>query len=381
MSRSFDGTMWTWTLELPDQLRQAAARCRDQAWPALPGVSPARPPGGPRAILAAGMGGSGAGARLAIAALQDQWEIPVIAWSDPELPAWFGPQDLGIAVSYSGRTWETIFLADAMKARGATVRYVSGPGPLAERAHSPAECFLLPEGYAPRAALGWIFVPVALALAAAQTRPAAGAAGSTGSVTAPAGLHQALLTAADVVGLEVAALRGGRSAGERDPVRLASVLDGPAPHVYSVDEPSAVIARRWANQLHENAKQPAYAGFFTELAHNEIMAWATAAETGFPRYVILDTLDAPGPDARPEASRAHRDRTLESSLQELSRAGGSAFRIRAAGSTRLERALAQVWLGDAVSLLVAERRGIDPLPIEVMDRLKASALPPPAPPR
>jgi len=40
------------------------------------------------------------------------------------------------------------------------------------------------------------------------------------------------------------------------------------------------------------------------------------------------------------------------------------------GETRLERLLWTVMLGDLVSLEIARQRGVDPLPVEAIDRYK-----------
>jgi glucose/mannose-6-phosphate isomerase len=46
-------------------------------------------------------------------------------------------------------------------------------------------------------------------------------------------------------------------------------------------------------------------------------------------------------------------------------------RVRARGSTRLERLLSLVLLGDLVSLCLAVLRGVDPVEIEAITELKA----------
>jgi glucose/mannose-6-phosphate isomerase len=57
---------------------------------------------------------------------------------------------------------------------------------------------------------------------------------------------------------------------------------------------------------------------------------------------------------------------------EVERDGEAAIRIEAAGESRTERLLWTVMLGDLVSLELAEARQVEPLPIEAIDRLKAS---------
>jgi hypothetical protein len=47
-------------------------------------------------------------------------------------------------------------------------------------------------------------------------------------------------------------------------------------------------------------------------------------------------------------------------------------RVEAAGESRVARLLWTVMLGDLVSLELAERRGVDPLPVEPIERFKAA---------
>jgi hypothetical protein len=57
---------------------------------------------------------------------------------------------------------------------------------------------------------------------------------------------------------------------------------------------------------------------------------------------------------------------------ELERQSGAAVRIEAAGESRSERLLWTVMLGDLVSLELATIHGVEPLPIEAIDRLKSA---------
>ena len=47
-------------------------------------------------------------------------------------------------------------------------------------------------------------------------------------------------------------------------------------------------------------------------------------------------------------------------------------RVETAGETRVARLLWATMLGDLVSVKLAEARGVDPLPVEAIESLKAS---------
>ncbi|HET6998671.1 MAG TPA: SIS domain-containing protein, partial [Solirubrobacterales bacterium] len=50
--------------------------------------------------------------------------------------------------------------------------------------------------------------------------------------------------------------------------------------------------------------------------------------------------------------------------------GAPAIRIETAGETRVSRLLWATMLGDLVSLELAKARGVDPLPVEAIERFK-----------
>jgi glucose/mannose-6-phosphate isomerase len=67
--------------------------------------------------------------------------------------------------------------------------------------------------------------------------------------------------------------------------------------------------------------------------------------------------------------RARRRIVLTRDLIEPSTA--ATFVVETRGQSRTERVLSLVLLGDLVSFYIAVLRGIDPTPVDVIDRLKA----------
>jgi glucose/mannose-6-phosphate isomerase len=63
-------------------------------------------------------------------------------------------------------------------------------------------------------------------------------------------------------------------------------------------------------------------------------------------------------------------RRFELTAAELERAGAPALRVAARGDTRLERVLSLVLLGDLASVYLAVLDGVDPGPVDVLDRFK-----------
>src|SRR3954471_924314 len=137
-------------LALPEQLRDAVQRV------AAADVQPVNAPGG---VIVAGMGGSGVGGRLALAALGPRPSRPLVVSNDYELPAWAGPQTLVLCSSYSGATEETLSAYVQAGERGAPRVVATTGGRLAEWARRDGVPIIeLPAGLQPRAAVGYSIV-------------------------------------------------------------------------------------------------------------------------------------------------------------------------------------------------------------------------------
>jgi glucose/mannose-6-phosphate isomerase len=121
-------------------------------------------------------------------------------------------------------------------------------------------------------------------------------------------------------------------------------------------------ARRWKSQLNENAKAPAFASVLPEADHNEICGWERGASGAALAGVFLED-----PDQHPRIRRR-----IELTAELLEEAGAPAERIEPPGGSRLERVLALVLLGDLVSLYLAALEGVDPTPVEPIERFKSA---------
>jgi glucose/mannose-6-phosphate isomerase len=319
------------------QLRDALARVK------AAGLRPVDAPGG---VVAAGMGGSAVGARLAWGVLGARARRPLLVTDGYELPSWVGAEALVLCSSYSGGTEETLACYDDARRRGASVIVATTGGALAECArHDGVPVIPLPTGFQPRAAVGYALV-TALEVAAL-----AGAAPS---------LRAELEAAADLV--DALSVEWGPDGPEDgDAKTLARRLDGTVPVITGAGL-TAPIAYRWKCQLNENAKLPAFWSVLPEADHNEICGWAVAGEAGNLSAVFLED-----PDGRPEIARRI------ALTAELAAAGARTVqRIRARGSGGLERMLSLLLLGDLVSLYLAVLRGVDPVEIAAIAQLKTA---------
>jgi glucose/mannose-6-phosphate isomerase len=114
-------------------------------------------------------------------------------------------------------------------------------------------------------------------------------------------------------------------------------------------------------QLHENAKTLSHAALLPEQNHNEIVAWERPGAGVAAAVVAL--LDDPAVHPRVR-------RRLDLLAQRVVEAGRPVTRFGARGTGLLGRLYSLALLGDLASLHVAAAAGVDPTPVEGIDRLK-----------
>jgi glucose/mannose-6-phosphate isomerase len=122
---------------------------------------------------------------------------------------------------------------------------------------------------------------------------------------------------------------------------------------------TVAVGRRWSTQIAENAKSPAFWSELPEANHNEICAWERAS--GFSAVFLED------PDHHPRIQRR-----IDLTAAEAERSGAPVLRVPARGESRLERVLSLVMLGDLVSVKLAVLSGVDPTPVEAIERFKSA---------
>jgi glucose/mannose-6-phosphate isomerase len=317
-------------LAIPDHLRDALWR-----------VESARlQPGESAGLLVCGMGGSAIGGDLAAAALSDRLTKPLLTVRGYALPSWATAEWTVLCSSYSGETEETLACFAAAEVLGARRVVASTGGALAEAARAAGDPVIGLPGLlpAPRTGVAYMMVCAAAMAAAAGVAPR---------------IDDELDRAAAF--LEECREDLRHTAGE-----ITVQLDGAVPVVYGAGS-TVAAARRWKTQLNENAKLAAFSSELPEADHNELCGWGSGASAGLAAVLLEDA------DQHPRVRRRF-DLTAKS----IETAGATAVRVEAAGETPTERLLWTVMLGDLVSLALADARGVDPLPIEAIDRLKVS---------
>ncbi|HTT96146.1 MAG TPA: bifunctional phosphoglucose/phosphomannose isomerase [Solirubrobacterales bacterium] len=315
-------------LGIPDQLRDALWRIESARLEPTPAAG----------LFVCGMGGSAIGGDLAAAALGDRLTGPMLTVRGYALPSWATPEWTVLCSSYSGETEETLACFEAAAALGARRLVASTGGPLVDQAREGEVPVVgLPGIFQPRAAVAYMVVVAA-------------------EVASLAGVAPRVHTEIDAA----AAFLAEQSESLRQQAReIATLVAGAVPVIYGSDL-TAPVARRWKTQVNENAKFPAFWGELPEADHNEILGWAGAAGDERGAAIFLEDRDQ-----HPRVAR--RFGLTAASIQ----SGAAAVaRVETMGETRLERLLWAVMLGDLVSLELARQRGVDPDPVEAIDRFK-----------
>lgn len=295
-------------------------------------------------IVYAGMGGSALAALLV-----HTWpklRIPFEVVRDYELPAYIGENTLVIAASYSGNTEETLEALGHAEAKGAQIAVIAGGGKLQEVAD--AKNYLL--GILPKAA---------------QPRYA---------VLANYKLLLTILERAGVVENAVLAELEAASGFLQEAVRpwlpTVPAAQNPAKQLALEAIGKSIVvyggpklfpaAYKWKISFNENAKQVAWAGQYPEFNHNEFIGWSKQPVD--KPYLVIDL--------RSSLEHERVQKRFEVSERLLSGLRPSPEVVQVQGQTALEQLLWTIALGDFVSLYAGLANGLNPAPVELVEKFK-----------
>jgi len=299
-------------------------------------------------ILICGLGGSAIGGELLGSYLGHDLGKPLFLNRNYQVPGFVNNKTLAIVCSYSGNTEETLTAFEEAVAAGAQIVCITSGGVLAGLAVDRG-CPLIsvPVGYAPRAAFGFGFVAMLRILARADLIS-----------DRLSEVEESIAWVRRRIGIY-----GVESPMQENPAkRLATRLYGRIPVIYGSEGRLGPIARRWAGQISENAKQLAFYNQLPEMNHNEIVGWEHPA-TWLPGLVpvfLRDHQDHPRVQARTEITRDLLERKVEGVVECWSD-----------GSTWLERMWTLILFGDFASIYLALLNREDPTPVDIIEDFKA----------
>ena len=302
-------------------------------------------------LVTVGMGGSGIAGDL----LAHFVTLPTLVSHGYGLPP-VDEQTLIIAVSYSGETEETLSALELVLERGAKALCLSSGGEMERLTREQGLPFIkVPGGLQPRAALGYLLLPLLKLLH------------RLGFCRLDEGeletLPQALATLRELWTARV-------PLGENRAKQLARDLQGRLPLIYGVEGTTDVVALRWKTQINENSKQPAFWNAVPELCHNELVGFegaGLAVKMKAEAIFLRSGLDHPRNQKRIEILKEllegwgipHQEVFAPSEGRGQDKQGGGLIQL-----------LSLIYLGDFVSFYLALLNGVDPTPVRPIVELK-----------
>ncbi len=302
----------------------------------------------PDNIIVAGMGGSAVGGDVLKDWLRDDARVPIEVSREYHLPAYADDRTLVLAVSYSGNTEETLSSFVEAVERRCMIIAVSSGGQLenfSQRLGTPL--VKLPENLPPRAAFPYLFFPLATVLKKLGV--------FTPSVQE---IEETIKTLEDLR----EEVRPETPTSRNLAKQLALEVKDHIPFVYGFGFYRSV-ALRMKTQFNENSKMLSKYEYFPELNHNEVVGWTEPKETA-KYFVVILIRD---PDEPPEI-RSRIDITRRIALEDRA---GKILEVVGRGRSRLSKMLSVIYLADLVSVYLAILNGVDPTPVELIDRMKS----------
>lgn len=282
-----------------------------------------------------GMGGSmHAGFILKTYLANGGWKKPIFLVREYTIPPYISKHGFLFVISYSGNTEETIAAYREAYRQGYRMLVMTAGGKLKDLAEKHGtQCIELPSGYPPRYSFYIIF-------------------GALLRVLQKNGL---------VSDLEKEALQIDMVL--RKPIfetlgkQLAEKIGQKIPLIYTTARLGSV-AERWKICFNENAKIHAFWNVLPEMDHNEINAYATK-RADFHALFLTDEEET--------QENLKRIRVTKKIIQEQ---GYTVTEIVVKGPSYLSRLLSAISIGDWTSYYYALHSGVDPIPVEIVEKLK-----------
>jgi len=288
-------------------------------------------------VLVMGLGGSGIGGDLVAGWIADSLSVPMQVSKDYDIPAYVNDNTLVIVSSYSGNTEETLSALKQAMDKGAHIVAITSGGELKELSGSANfDHILIPGGMPPRACLAYSFVQQLYTL------------------------HFHRLIDNDFESKLYASI--ALLEKEADNIKsiaqdMASKLYDKLPIIYAPDGYGAV-AVRLRQQINENGKMLCWHHVIPEMNHNELVGWRDFSDKWAPIFL--------------EADDVHQRTKYRIQINQeiIGKYVPKIYNVKALGSSRIEKSLYLVNLGDWLSFYLAGHRKMDAVEVDVIDYLK-----------
>ncbi len=294
-------------------------------------------------IVWAGMGGSAL--PMVVAQSWPQTTIPFEIVRNYDIPPYVNQSTLFIASSYSGNTEETLAALSQAEEAGAQIVIVAAGGKLAGIAQEKNyPLFSVPAGIQPRMAT-FYFVAAFVSIVR--------------------DLHithfdvDELISIGEWLEAKIQAWVGTVPTDQNYAKQLALQLMGKTPIMYAGPK-LFPAANKWKICFNENAKNTAWANQYPEFNHNEFIGWSShPVEKPFAVVEIRSNL---------EHERVQK--RFEVTERLLSGMRPAPIVVVPEGETLLQQLAWGFALGDFVSIYLGILNGVNPTPVELVEKLK-----------
>lgn len=298
-------------------------------------------------MVFAGMGGSALAALIATS--WPKATVPFEICRTYDIPPYVDSHTLFIASSYSGNTEETLHALAQAEEKGAIIAVITSGGKL--------EGIAREKGY-PLAVLPHVGQPRFGALAGLKALVSIlERAGVCIEADAVLKLESGVPFLKEAVQPWLPTVPVKTNTAKQ----LALDIIGKSPVIYAGSK-LYPAAYKWKISFNENAKNVAWCNALPEFNHNEFLGW-TSHPTEKPYAVI---------DLRSDLEHPRVQRRFEVSDRLLSGRRPAANVVEVHGETILEQLLWAVAFGDFVSLYTALLNGLNPTPVELIEKFKSS---------
>lgn len=298
-------------------------------------------------VVVAGMGGSALAALLAKTWLKSEMTIPFEVVRGYELPQYVDYNTLVIASSYSGNTEETLGCLEQARQKNAQVATIASGGLLQDEAakHQMAHV-VLPGGIQPRMAQIY------------GLRALVALLGHFSIINFDR--FAEIADVADWLKEEIEHWTPEVTTDKNLAKQLALLSVGKTPVIYA-GSLMAPVAYKWKISWNENAKNVAFWDEYPEFNHNEFIGWSShPVDKPFAVFDLKSRFEHPRILERFEIS----DRLLSGKRPK-------AIPVELKGDTVIAQMLWACVLADFTSIYVAILNGVDPVPVALIEKLKA----------
>lgn len=288
-------------------------------------------------VLICGLGGSGIGGSIVFELAENTANLPINVCKGYFIPSYVNENTLVIVSSYSGNTEETIQCMELAIAKKAKISCITSGGKIADLAQKHSiDCIIVPGGMPPRACLGYSLTQLFFTL------------GFHGII--PSEYQKQLKAAITLINNEESNIIA-------EAKKIATLLNGKRPIIYSTTNNEG-ISIRFRQQLNENAKILCWHHVIPEMNHNELVGW-TQKDEQLAVLIFLDHDEYPRNLARVQINK-----------DVISKYAGSITEVYSKGNSPIEKAIYFIHLGDWISVILAELRGVDAVEVNVINYLK-----------